>query len=357
MAYNLNLVTGGAMPDDSIALSYLNSVRRGFVSYAVAQNITKLSPLVKILLDRADQRDWGIPFVVQPVVGSKVYSAFPMGFTGEYTSSSINPPNILAAQFNPAEWGVEVRISRNELLMFQNNPLAVVDIVSARSADAFISLMEALTSQLLGSRTTSGVEDPLKFYGLKDMIDDGTQCPNYGNISRSTYAWWASDIYNTTSLWSDYSTVPAFTLVQRGLSRYINRNSAAGLPTIGVCSFATFQKIAESFTGVLDKVITQDVTEVLETRSYRVMGIDVNGVPIFPDPWLASDSGVIYFLNLDHVKLSLAKGLDFVETPFESLRPVQLDQYSSLLVVGGQLWCDAPYSCFKMINFPTVSNV
>jgi len=335
------------------AQDMLNSLSRAIPNYVVAQNLGKLSPFMRKLLTIADVKAMSFPFISQPVAGTSVDHAQYVTYDGAFnvpTSLDINLTQM--ATFYANMILDTLYVTDIEAKAFEaGNPYMLYNNLKTRASLVWIGLMNTLTTNLTGTRV-SGSEDTNKFYGLKDVVDDGTTNANFGNISRSTYTWWNSKIYNVTSLWTDSPS--AFVYVMRSLAKYQNECSTMGMPTCAFTSHGVWQKIAESFTNI-ERYIVADTGKLEETREYQVTGIVVQGIPIFPDPYISGTD--VFYLNFDHVKFDFIDGYASVVTPWYNMTIVGKLAYLALIIIGGQLWSDAPVSCLKLTNMPAVSNI
>ena len=336
------------------AQDMLNALSRAIPNYVVAQNLGKLSPLMRKLLSSAEVKAMSFPFISQPVAGASVSHSQYVTYDGAFnvpTSLDIDltkMPTFYANMILDTLYVTDIEAKAFEA----GNPYMLFNNLKTRASLVWIGLMDTLTTNLVGTRVSGGVEDTNKFYGLKDIVDDGTINANFGNLARGTYAFWNSKIYNATSLWTDSPS--AFVYVMRAMAKFQNECSTMGMPTCGFCSHGVWQKIAESFTNI-ERYIVADTGKLEDTRQYEVTGLIVQGVPIFPDPYLSATE--VYFLNLDHVKFDFADGYVSSVTPWYNMSIVGKLAYLALVIISGQLWSDAPVASFKLTNMPAVANV
>jgi len=331
----------------------LNALSRAIPNYVVSQNLGKLSPLMRKLLTISEVKAMSFPFISQPVAGTSVSHAQYVTYDGVFnvpTSLDVDltkMPTFYANMILDTLYVTDIEAKAFEA----GNPYMLFNNLKTRASLVWIGLMDTLTTNLTGTRV-SGSEDTNKFYGLKDIVDDGTTNANFGNLARGTYSWWNSKVYNATSLWADSPS--AYVYVMRALAKYQDECSTMGMPTCAFTSYGVWQKIAESFTNI-ERYIVSDTGKLEDTRQYEVTGLIVQGIPIFPDPYLTGTD--IYFLNFDHLRFDFVDGYVSVVTPWYNMTIVGKLAYLALIVIGGQLWSDAPIASFKLTNMPAVSNV
>jgi len=336
------------------AMDFLNALSRAIPSYVVAQNLGKLSPFVRKLLQDADVKAISFPFISAPVAGTPVQHSQYVTYDGSFSLPSGPDINLTdMATFYANMLLDTLFVTDVEAKAFDaGNPYMLYNSLKARASLIWIGLMDTFATNLTDTRVSGGVEDTDKFYGLKDVVDTISINPNFGNIDRTTKTYWRAKVYNVTSLWTD--SVPAYVYLMRALAKYQNECSTMGMPTCGFTSYGVWQKLAESFTSI-ERYIVGDIAKLEETRGYEVVGIVVNGIPIFPDPYITGTD--LYLLNFDHLKFTFVSGYVSSMTQWFNMFIVGKLAYLSLIIIGGQLWSDAPVSCAKLTNMPAVSNV
>lgn len=352
--FNYSTPYGVYPSTNQTAKDFLNALSRDIPNYVVAQNIGKLSPFVRWLLSEATTKPISFPFVSQPVTGATDDSTQlvtnDMSFVVP-TSENTNLTEMATFYSNLAL--THLFVTDFEAKAFESgNPNVLFDAIKVRASIRFLGFMNSICSWLTGTRV-SGSENTNQFYGIKDVIDNGSTNPNFGNISRSTNAWWNSYSWNAQSLWTDNPV--AYVYVMRALSKYQHSASTMGMPTAGFCGYHVWQQLVESFTAI-ERYVIGDPANIGDRREYAVTGIMIQGVPIFPDPYFNNDNA-IYFVNFNHVYFKFMSGYDVVTTDWKDLSLVGKLAYFSLMLFGGQLISDAPISCFALTNMPVVSNI
>jgi len=355
-SFNYGTPTGIYPPSvETGANDMLNALSRAIPNYVVAQNLGKLSPLMRKLLTNAQVKPMSFPFISQPVAGMPVSHSQYVTYDGSFnvpTSLDVDltkMPTFYANMILDTLYVTDIEAKAFEA----GNPYMLFNNLKTRASLVWIGLMDALTSNLTGTRVSGGTEDTNKFYGLQDIVDDGTTNANFGNLNRSTYSWWNAKVYNATALWTD--SPAAYVYVMRALGKYQNECSTMGMPTCAFTSYGVWQKLAESFSNI-ERYIVADTAKLEDTRQYEVTGLIIQGIPIFPEPYFTG-STTIYFVNFDHAWFDFVEGYVSSVTPWYNMTIVGKLAYLALILIGGQFWSDAPVAHFKLTNMPTVSNV
>lgn len=339
---------------DALMQRLLNVTRRQFITYAVAQTVDRISPIAKVLLDRADSKPFQPAWIIQPVLPDATQYPAPQYLTSNQFTIQNYAPNIVNAHFEPALLAQTARIGIYEWSS-ANSPNAVIDNVALKVADASLSVVRELSLRLAthdGSATVNNM-----FQGMQDAVDNGTLCANFGDIDRATNTWWNSYVFDANSYGA--GTIPEYRVVQRVIADYLRLTKGAyGMPHIGFAPFGVWQKLAESFQA-MEQYVVGNISDVAETREYETKGIIVNGIPIFPVAELPLDDiqnkkGRIYFLNLDHIKFTFAEPFNFWLSDWQNEYINGRLTFMSVLLVGGNLWSDLPRSHFYITNMPAI---
>jgi hypothetical protein len=356
MSIGFNYATPYGMypPTDATgAKDYLNSLSRAIPPYVVAQNLGKLSPLTRRILANAEVKPISFPFISQPAAKKTINNVQKVNYQGNFNVPSSIDTDLadMATLYSNLALSTLLVTDFEVKAYEQGNPNVLYDTVKLRANETWIGLIDQIATWLLGSRI-SQTEDTTQFYGLRDIIDNGTHCPDYANINRTTNTYWNSYIWNATSVFGN--NLNAYVYVMRALSKYQNVASTMGMPDVGFTSPAVFQALAESFTNI-ERYIVADPAKLEETRQYEVTGIAINGVPIFPDPYITTNE--IYFINWSHLRFVFCDGYAVVSSDWKDLSITGKLAYFSFIMFGGQLFCDAPVSCFRLQNMPTATGV
>lgn len=357
--FNYGTPYGIYAPDVSTgAKDYLNSLSRAIPPYVVAQNLGKLSPLTRRILANSEVKPISFPFISQPVAKKTINNVQLVDYNGSFNVPSAIDTDLadMATVYSNLALST-LLVSDFEVKAYeQGNTNVLYDTVKLRANETWLGLVDQIAQWLLGARTASlGVEDTTRFYGINDIIDDGTLCSNYANIDRTTNTYWNSYIWDaTTDLGYVSGTTPAYVVVMRALSKYQRVASTMGMPDAGFTSPGVFQALVESFTNI-ERYIVADPAKLDDTRQYEVTGVAVNGVPIFPDPYITGTE--IYFINWSHLKFVFCDGYAVVSSDWKDLSMTGKLAYFSFLMFGGQLFSDAPVSHFRVTGMPTVESV
>ncbi|MEM4625792.1 MAG: hypothetical protein QXJ28_03455, partial [Candidatus Pacearchaeota archaeon] len=279
--------TGGTFQDATTTARWLNALRRNIVLYAFAQNLPKISAFANILLRRSDSQPFQPDFIIQPVygglTGTNLTNAQPEWV--DATAGTLNLADYVAdymyAKFTPSVLGKAIRLNFFELAVMQS-PNVIIDQLAIKTTEAHLQMMVAFMNSIMGTRGTNDN----KFYGILDIIDDGTNQPNYGQIDRATYTWWNSPIYLGTNYIADGP--PLYLVIKRAIKDYCKEfGNIYGVPGIGITDYDTWLKIAESFMAI-EQYVVGNLDQIAEERSYQVKAINIDGIWIIPDAYLST---------------------------------------------------------------------
>jgi len=348
---NIPFLTGGVFQDSSQLKRFLDTTRRNFIAYAVAQNLPKISPMVRLILERADQRPFQAAFIVQPVYPD-LSSPSPqyLDTSGNFTINDFNAATINAI-FEPAVMGNTIRLNEFEIAQ-ADSPNKVVNELAIKVSDIGLQTFAKLTNDLIRSRTSDK-----EFYGILDVIGISGV---FGELDRTTYTWWVGTQYSYATDLGNASNI--YQGIERGVNKYMkNIGSVFGLPSCGFTDYATFQRIIESFTPI-ERYNVGHVADITEVREHTVKGVIVGGVPVFPDPYLSPYDagggdyvGDIIYLNLNNIHFSFASPFSFYTTEWQPEYINAKLSWLSVFLIGGQLWSERPKAHLVIKGVPSMN--
>jgi len=353
---------GGGFRDTATLTRWLNVTRRNILMYALAQNLPKVSALMKLLLEKQDSQPFQHDFVIFPVYGGpdttnqqNMQPRYINFTTGAFTTQDYFV-DVLYAKFTPSGLYQTFTINMFEGLVMQS-PNNIIDTVQLKIEEAVRQLFLGLQTDLMGTRGTNDQ----KFYGLKDVVDNGLNQPEFGGLSRTTYPWWNSPVYNFNDLRAGDTNLPIYAVINRGINKYwAEYGNIYGVPRVAFTDPNTFSKIAESFVSI-ERYIVGETRSIADIREYNVRGLDIGGVAIFPDPYLQNYSsggnyyGDIYFLNFDHLYFTGASPIEYYVHEWWSEVTQGRLAFSSLCLITGQFYTDRPRAHFIIKNVPSFS--
>ncbi len=340
------LVGTGIYPNNAqYAQEIINVTYRNILPTIVMQNLYKARPFLKYLMKNASKRgEGGFSPIEQPV------QLTPYTNNGTYMdwSGSFNIPDVeqhaQVAVFNPSNYIEPMSFLYTQLSLARGEGAAwsAIDLISLAMKNATENMFSAVSDAFLGSRGTN----ELAFWGIQDVVDNGSTTAVYGNIDRTTYPNWGAFAYADSQ-----TSLPAYQQVQYYLYQFM-QDSAAPLPTMGICNFNVFFNIAKSFTGI-EQMITTELDKIATKRGYATDALMVSGVPIVVDPGISTSDNTIYFVNMDHI--NFVYNPDFHLKVLEPQNRAVVGQYAYVTAANfsGQLVCDLPSSNFKITGFPT----
>lgn len=325
--------------------NYINIVRRNFTPTLVYQNLRKSKPFLRFILEKcARERTGGFSPITQPVAGTTFGSDGAYSdWTGRFTLPGITNP-IVNAEFNQALYVQPIVFTMPELALMEGDgsELVVIDVIKARLYDKYQSVLDVLSAAFEGT----GSANALYFLGIQDGVDNGSNAPNYGNITRASNPWWNSPIFSNTNPGSAaYQSILFYLLA-------FMQDTNSPLPSLAVISYSVFYSLITSFSAI-ETMIVQDLNNITKERGYDIQALDIGGVPHVVDPGLSGTTG--YYLNMNHYWFDYNSDFNFKITEPANLLPIGQLGFVQALTVSGQFWTDLPKSHLAIGNMPSTA--
>lgn len=230
-----------------------------------------------------------------------------------------------SAEFNWKQYAASITISGEEERKNAGSKTRIINLLEAKVKQAEMSLREQLVTGLFSDGTGNSSKD---LTGLVAMVgNSGT----YGAINSSTYTWWQSTLDTSSN---------AITVAE--MRTLFNSASLGGKdhPDL-ICTTQTIYETYESLlTGTTGTMWSQD-TKKLGDAGFQAL--EFKGVPVIWDE--QCNSGVMYFLNTNHMKLVVHKDANFSVEPF--VKPENQDAKVAKILFMGNLTCDRRKSFSK----------
>ena len=330
----------GILPAAGAVASELTAVtRRAFVPKLVVQTYQS-TPLLAMLIANNQTASGGASSVTVPVQGTNMVTTQASDYSGSFNAPSVQP-GIQNAEFN-----LKLSITPIPFLGMEaavQVDYAVVPIMEARMNDAGNNLA-AFWSNALYSNTTN----QLQMIGLPGAVDDSTNLATYGNISRTSNAFWKSKVYAAGSV----------NPTRQNVLQYLvgTAKSAGGeMPNFAVCGFGTWALLAQDFVGQESYMVTPgssfDRTEDGPRSGFRALM--VAGVPIFAD--MNCPEGTMYILNSNYLSMYIHEQGAFAFTGFESTLSNWQLGYVGAIVNIAELVLTKPSSCARVGGFNSIT--
>ena len=330
-------IGGGILPASGSTqyneLTYVT--RRAFIPKLVVQ-LYNSTPLMAALIANSQQASGGVSSVTVPVQGSQFVNAQWSDYSGSFSQ-----PAVQQGAFN-AEFNLKLMIAPVPFLGMEGavqQDHAIIPLIEARMNDATNVMMDAMATALYNNTTNTQ-----QFIGLPAAVSSsGT----YGNISRTTYAWWQSKAYAAGSV----------NPTRQNVLQYISGTvkNGAEVPSFGVCGFGTWTLLAQDYVGQEQYVITPgsgfDADGNGPQAAFRALM--VAGVPIYPDPYCPE--GTLYLLNTNYLSLYIHDQGSFVFTGFESTLPNWQIGYVGAVLMIAELVNTKPKSMTVVTGYNSLS--
>lgn len=266
--------------------------------------------------------------IVVPVMYGKNSTA---GSYSGYDSLDVTPQTgIDSAEFNWKQYSVSIAISGEEERKNAGSS-KIIDILEARTKQARMSMTEQLSTGLFSDGTGNGGKD---LTGLEAMV---TNSGTYGGINSATFTWWQAGVDTASEA--------------LGLSKMrvgFNTASLGGKDTPDL--IVTTQSLYQSYEGLLTATspavpyFPSEGTKKLGDGGFQVL--EFKGTPIVWDE--LCPSGNMYFLNTNHMNLTVHRDANFEVTDF--VKPENQDARVAQILFMGNLTCDRRKSFYKLTS-------
>lgn len=246
--------------------------------------------------------------ILEPIMFEKNSTAG--SYTG-YESLDVTPQNGLTdAEFDWKQYSVQIVIDgRSERI--NSGPSGAVNLLNAKITQAEMSIIDQLNQGLFGDGTGNGGRD---LTGLEIAVDSaGT----YGNISRTTYSYWAS-----------YEETTAGALTVQYVRGLVSNTSSGGreTPNLHITTNTLFDKY-EDLLFDKQRFVNKEKAEVgFDNIMYK------GGMITWDEGCVATNW---YALNTKYLKLRYHPQADFVNTPF--VQPDNQDAKIAKILFMGNL--------------------
>lgn len=250
-----------------------------------------------------------------------------------YDQLDVTPQDgIDSAEFNWKQYSASITISGKEER--QNAGTSrIINLLEAKTNQAELSLTQTLSTGLFSDGTGNGSKD---LTGLVAMVaSTGT----YGGINSATYTWWQAGVEATSEALGLPKMRTAF-----------NTASVGGKDTPDL--IVTTQALYESYESLFTQVSISGGGSTFMTQSDGMkraadggfQALQFKGVPVVWDE--LCNSGVMYFLNTKHMKLTAHADANFKTTDF--VKPENQDARTAQILFMGNLTCNRRKSFYKL---------
>jgi hypothetical protein len=309
----------GIQPSGATGAELTAITRRAFLPTLTVQ-IYNSSPFLASAIANAQVASGGISPITVPVQGARMTTLQ----WGGYDTSFGVPAQQNGIQ--DAEYSMKLAMVPIPFLGMESAvqvDYAVVPRIEAVMNDAGNVMSDAMATAMYTNTTNSQA-----FNGLNGLIDDGTNLASFGNINRTSNAFWKAKVYAAGSV----------NPTRQNVSQYINGAAKAcgEVPTYGLMGFGTWSLLQQDFIGQEQYNITPGSSfDGGDGPRSGFRALMVSGVPIFPDFYCPE--GALYLPNSRYMNLYLHEQASFAFTGFESTLPNGQLGYLGLLLTLGEL--------------------
>ena len=335
MAYSTTPVYGqGYIPAAGNIASELNAVtRRAFVPKLVVQ-IYNAAPFLSMAMRNAQRARGGLNQVTVPVQGNSFVNFNWAGYDGAFPQPSVQTA-IQNSAWNLSLGTVPIPLLGMETMTQQTE--AIIPIVKARMNDAKTVAVEAISTAIYGSAGSN----PLAINGLLDVYDDGTSVNTYGNLSRSSNAFWKS-----TKITAAIAPTRQ-TIILR--INQLTKLAGGEKPDFILMSLGDWTTLAQDFMNA-EQFNTNPTTrygndDVVNAGFSALM---LAGVPILAD--IFCPTGTMFIVNTKYLSLYISEDANFAFSGFHSLIPNNQIANVGVVITMMALVCTKPVSGLQANN-------
>lgn len=208
-------------------------------------------------------------------------------------------------------------------LLRADSPLAVADYLATMFKQAEMQLATTLGAGMWSKGTNNKT-----ITGVILAVDNGTISTSYGGISRSSNAWWNSQVDSTT-------TTLSLTAMQNLFGKC---KSGGRAPTIGFATQTNYNRYWALNTS-FQQFPVQPMGKTTQLAQAGFTNLLFNGMPLLTDDHIPTtgSTGSLFFFNEDYFTLTVASRAQFKVTDFQT--PVNQDAMTSKLLWAGNLSC------------------
>ena len=265
--------------------------------------------------------------IVVPIMYGKNTTA---GSYSGYDTVDVTPQaGIDSAEYNWKQYAVSITISGEEERKNAGTS-KIIDILEARTKQARMSMTEQLSTGMFSDGTGNSSKDLTGFEAM--VLNSGT----YGGINSATYTWWQAGVDTASEALGTSKMRTAF-----------NTASIGGKDTPDIIVMT--QTLYQSYEGLLTPTTA---TGYFPTPGEKKMGdggfqsLSFKGVPVVWDELVPS--GTVYFLNTQHMNLSVHRDANFETSDF--VKPENQDARVAQILFMGNLTCDRRKSFYKLTS-------
>jgi hypothetical protein len=313
------LLGAGYIPGGAIGTELSVLTRRAFVPTMPVQ-IYQATPTLSMMIANAQTASGGVSSVTVPIQGTAFVNASAVDYSGAFP-----PPAVLQGAFE-TDWNLALVVVPIPFLGTEGLAqldAAVIPLLEARMNDAGNAAADYLSTQLTSNATTG----TLNIDGFPLI---GGNAGLYGNLSRTTNAFWQANVKSAGSVAPTRANVLQYVLSA-------GKFNGGELPTFGMMPMNVWGSLAQDFLGLERYVITPDKTfdETAEGARAAFSALMVGTVPIYCDPYFdANMSGQLLLANARYLGFYIHESAAFAFTGFASTLPnFQLGWVGAVIVL------------------------
>ena len=326
----MSLLGTGIVPSGDVGNQLTALTRRSFIPRLIVQ-FGNVTPTISAALANAQMCSGGVSSVTVPVQGAAITDAQATDYSGNFNQPA-NTNYIGNAEYNLKCIIVPIPFLGMEGILQLD--AAVIPLIEARMNDAGNSLKTYANTYML----TNATDGTINLDGLPLIAaESGT----YGNISKTTNAWWQGNVITAGSV------DPTRNLMLRYFVSATNHNLGEA-PNMAIMSPGTWAKLAEDYQSKETYMITpgNQFASTTQGAGTGFMALMVANCPIYIDPGVAD--GECYFFNTKYLSFYIHEAAAFAFTGFASTLPNYTLGYIGALVAVMEFICVRPRSVTRV---------
>lgn len=319
----------GITPGGQLGAQLSAITRRAFIPSLYVQ-IYQSHPLLSLFMSNAQSARGGVGQITIPVQGAS-FTSFNWGsFAGDFPMPT-DAAAIQNAQFNLKLGMVPIGFFGMEAILQSSE--TVIPKLRAVMSDAGVVIKQAYSQALYANNSAN----PQAWDSLAMAYDDGTNVPSYGGITRQGNSYFKGQyITNAGNLATTRQGMTA--LIMRVLS-----GAGGEAPDYGVMNPANWAVLQADFQNLeMYQTTPRSVYGKEDAVNTGFRAINVQGVPIFPDPFCPL--GSMFLINSRYTGLYMSEHAPMTFSGFESQIPVGQISDIGVLISAADLVCAKPSS-------------
>lgn len=265
-------------------------------------------------------------------------------------------------EFEAKFYEIPVVLPLTEVSKNKADEQRVLDLMAVEMESSAEDMADDIGTLFYADGTGNSGKD---FLGLEAIVDDGTNAPTYGGLSRSTF----------TTLQSTVTASGGTLTLAKMSTLYTDITSGSVKPTLGLCDESVFNLYEQLLQS--QERIPKDVPMIRKGGNF-VSGTGFTGLFFKNFPIVADEKATaqtLYFINEDHMEwralpVAMTKPVNFSMNDIEGndytnvkglgfswsdwIKPTNQASIIGHIYLGGELWSNNPKRHGKLTGITSV---